>query len=79
MRSSNHNDNHLLLKRSNKFQLQDNNNSLNIKKSRTNHNTNKNKNNTNDKNMKEKSNESPMNISKKFLENKKLKKAFISF
>ena len=73
LRSSNHNDNHLLLKRSNKFQLQDNNNSLNIKKSRTNHNTNKNKNNTNDKNMKEKSNESSMNISKKFFENKNKK------
>ena len=74
LRSSNHNDNHLLLKRSNKFQLQDNNNSLNIKKSRTNHNTNKNnKNNTNDKNMKEKSNESSMNISKRFFENKNKK------
>ena len=69
LRSYNHNDNHLLLKRSNKFRLQDH-NSINIKKSRTNHNTNKNKNNTNDKNVKEKSNESSMNLSRKFLENK---------
>ena len=74
LRSFNYNDNPLLLKRGNKFQLQEN-NSINIKKNRTNYNTNNknNKNNTNEKNMKEKSNESSVNLSKKFFENKNKK------
>ena len=76
LKSFNQNDNHLLLKRSNKFELQES-QSINIKKNRTNNNTNynKNKNNTNYKNIKEKSSESSVNISKKYLErtNKKIK------
>ena len=72
LRSLNSKDNHLLLKRSNKFLLQEN-ISINIKKSLTNHNTNKNKNNTNEKNIKEKSNESSVNISCKIFDNKNKK------
>ena len=73
LRSFNHKDKSLLLKRSNKFLFQDN-NSIIINKNRTTYNTNKNKNNTNDKNTKEKSNESSVNISRKFFEikNKKI-------
>ena len=76
LKSFNQNENPLLLKRIDKFELQES-QSINNKKNRTNHNTNnnKNKNYTNDKNIKEKSNESSVNISKKYLErtNKKIK------
>ena len=76
LKSFNQNENPLLLKRIDKFELQES-QSINMRKNRTNHNTNnnKNKNYTNDKNIKEKSNESSVNISKKYLErtNKKIK------
>ena len=76
LKSFNYNENPLIFKRGDKFELQES-QSINIRKNRTNHNTNnnKNKNNINDKNFKEKSNESSVNISKKFIDrtNKKIK------
>ena len=76
-------ENPLILKKANKFELQES-QSINIKKHRTNNNTNynKNKNNLIYKHLKDKSSESSINISKKYLErtNKKinnLKKRYI--
>ena len=62
-------ENPFLLKRGDKFELQES-QSINIKKHRTNHNINNNKkkNDINNNNIKEKSNESSINISKKYFE-----------
>ncbi len=62
-------ENPFLLKRGDKFELQES-QSINIKKHRTNHNINNNKkkNDINNNNIKEKSNESSINISKKYIE-----------
>jgi len=78
LKSLNHTESLLLIKGSNKYNLQES-QSINNRENRTNNNTHNNnikiKNNTNEKNFKEKSNESSINISKKYLErtNRKIK------
>ena len=66
-----HKNNNLVLKRSDRFELQES-QSANFKKNRTNQNTNNFKINTNDKNIKERPCELSVNISKKFFDNNKV-------